>query len=106
MHWKKLNPPDDVCKIFKANTDLTIASSVEMLADLACGGANNDFHEVSYTIPGYGKFVEAYVARVRNGIAVNYTSPYMRRRDPDAIIVGDDFPSDKPTFKSRYDKDF
>ena len=106
MHWKKLNPPDDVCKIFEGNTDLTIVGNVEMLADLACGGVNNDFHEVSYTIPGYGKIVEAYVARVRNGIAVNYTSPYMRRRDPDAIIVGDDFPSDKQRFKEKYDRSF
>ena len=50
--------------------------------------------------------VEATVGRVRNGIAVNYLDPYMRRRDPDSLVVGDELDTDKPTYKENYGKDF
>jgi len=29
------------------------------------------------------------VAQCRNGLAVNYTEPYMRRRDPECSVIGD-----------------
>jgi hypothetical protein len=40
-----------------------------------------------YDIPNRGKVVEALVCRVRNGISANYTEPYMRRRDPDCMVI-------------------
>lgn len=45
-------------------------------------------------------------ARVRNGIVVNYPEPYMRRRDPDCLVIGDDLPTDKPTFCQRFGREF
>jgi len=35
---------------------------------------------------------------VRNGISANYMDPYMRRRDPDCMVIADNMPSDKPRF--------
>ncbi len=82
------------------------ADSIEELFEYACGSPENDYFEVKYDIPGRGEFTEVTVARVRNGIAVNYTEPYMRRRDPDCLVVGDDEPTDKERYRERFGKDF
>ncbi|MBT8044971.1 MAG: DUF4914 family protein, partial [Verrucomicrobiae bacterium] len=44
--------------------------------------------------------------RVRNGVAANYIEPYMRRRDPDCMVIGDNKPTDKPTYLERFGEDF
>ena len=57
-------------------------------------------------MPGRGPVPEAVVNRVRNGVAVNYPEPYMRRRDPDCMVIADDLPTDKPRFRDRYGCEF
>jgi hypothetical protein len=106
MHWKKYNPPKEVYRVLEECTDLTIISSVEKLADLACGGSESMRTEVAYQVPGFGKVVEAYANRVRNGVSVNFTTPYMRRRDPEAVLLGDNGPTDKITYEQRFGESF
>lgn len=98
--------PPDVQRLFKSAPSVVFAESIEQLINLSCGGKHSNYFEVAYDLPGYGRVVEATVARVRNGIAANYTDPYMRRRDPDCLLVGDNSPSDKPRFHDVYKKDF
>ncbi len=66
--------------------------------------------ERGYFTCGYevdGKFVpEAEVCRVRNGVSANYLEPYMRRRDPDCMVIADDRATDKQTYASRFGEDF
>jgi hypothetical protein len=50
--------------------------------------------------------LEANVCRVKNGIAANYVDPYMRRRDPDCMVIADDLPTDKPRFENEYGESF
>jgi len=104
--WQKLNPPENIRILFSEAPKVLVAKSQQDLMDLACGDANSNYFEVAYDIPGKGRVVEATVARVRNGIAANYLDPYMRRRDPDSLVVGDDFDTDKPTFKEIYGREF
>ena len=106
MDWKKYNPPEEVCQILNANKRVTLISTTQELTDLAVGGASSDSFEVTYDVPGFGRVIEASVARVRNGISANYTTPYMRRRDPDALVVGDNRPTDKETFSQRFGYEF
>lgn len=40
------------------------------------GEGDCDFLEAAFDAPSLGRAVEATVARVRNGIVVNYTYPY------------------------------
>jgi hypothetical protein len=61
---------------------------------------------VAYDVPGQGRKVEAVVSRVRNGISANYTEPYVRRRDPDCLVVADDEPTDKPHYSERFGEPF
>lgn len=102
---KKIHLPDDVWIVLNSCKSFTTYNSVEELAVAAVGGDNNTF-EVSYDIPGKGVVTEAEVHRVTNGISANYTDPYMRRRDPDTMAIGDNLPTDKERFKERFGYEF
>lgn len=106
MNWKHLTLPDDAMRLLESAPKVTFAESIEQLIDLACGGPGSNYFEVTYEVPGHGRVVEATVARVRNGVSANYLDPYMRRRDPDCLIIGDDSPSDKPRFRDSFQAEF
>lgn len=46
------------------------------------------------------------MCRSRNGIAANYLETYMRRRDPDCMVIGDEERTDKPTYTERFGGSF
>ncbi|KPL78300.1 hypothetical protein ADN00_07530 [Ornatilinea apprima] len=104
--WQKLNPPEEIAEIFRSAPKVVVASTLDELFALSTGTPDNSFYEVAYDVPGKGQTVEATVARVRNGIAVNYVEPYMRRRDPDSLVVGDEDATDKLTYKQIYGEEF
>lgn len=102
----KCRLPLELVEVLEACPGFTIARSAAELADLACEDATCGWHEVAYDVPGQGRVVEAHVCRVRNGIAANYLDPYMRRRDPDCMVIADNLPTDKPRYAERYGEDF
>ncbi|MBN2006711.1 MAG: DUF4914 family protein [Anaerolineae bacterium] len=106
MEWTKYHPPEDAEDILRTSPSVIIASTITELVNHACGGLGSNSFEVVYDIPDHGRVVEAAVCRVRNGVSVNYPEPYMRRRDPDCMVIADDKPTDKPTFKERYGESF
>lgn len=83
-----------------------VPSGREQLLAMAMGGEGCGNFEVAYDVPGQGRVVEAEVVRCKNGASVNYTSEYMRRRDPDCMLIADDQPTDKEKFKDRYGRPF
>ncbi|REJ96601.1 MAG: DUF4914 family protein [Planctomycetota bacterium] len=93
---------------------LTEAKSVQFFstaAELAEAAVPEDQVDArGYFTVGYdidGRFVpEAKVSRVRNGISANYLEPYMRRRDPNCMVIADDRATDKQTYKDRFGEDF
>ena len=87
------------------SVDVILPESRDELLDLAIPGGV-DLFEVAYDVPGRGRVVEATVARCKNGAAVNYTEPYMRRRDPEAMVIADDGPTDKRRYKERFGEGF
>ncbi len=105
MNWKKYNPPAEVSAVLEQCPKVKIVSSTQELLDMACGGNGGSF-DVVYDVPGKGPQVEATVMRVRNGLSVNYPDAYMRRRDPDCTLVGDEQPTDKESFIARFGRDF
>jgi len=76
------------------------------LIDLALGSNLSDSFEVAYEVKGKGMVVEADVTRCKNGVAINYKEDYMRRRDPESLVIGDDLDTDKPKYKDLYQKEF
>lgn len=106
MYWEKYHLPTPVQQILATAPQVTVINSITELLAMVCGHAEQSAFEVSYEIPGQGKIIEATVAKVRNGIVVNYPEPYMRRRDPDCLVVADNQLTDKPTFQERFQQDF
>jgi hypothetical protein len=98
--------PPEAEAILAACPGFTVAGSVEELVRLSVRDQVNGWHEVAYDVPGRGSVVEARVCRARNGIAANYLEAYMRRRDPDCMVIGDSRPTDKPTYRERFGQDF
>jgi hypothetical protein len=106
MDWTKLNLSPEVDELLTNCPKVTVASTTEELSALACGGPASSFFEVAYDVPGKGHTVEATVTRVRNGLTVNYPEPYMRRRDPNCLFIGDDQPTDKETYEQHFGQSF
>lgn len=89
----------------------TFAGSVEQLVAMAVPDTDEvrqagGYYDVNYDVPGQGSVTEARVCKVRNGIAANYLDPYMRRRDPDCMVIGDQGLTDKPKFADRFNSPF
>jgi len=100
------NLPAEVSAVIEAAPSVIYPSSRAELIDLALGGKGSKRQVVSYDVPGIGNVDECEVDLRSNGVAVNYFDPYMRRRDPDCMVIGDELPTDKPTFKAEYGKSF
>ena len=100
---KKIKLPENVCNLLKSCKGFTAFSTVQDLADAATNGKENVEYHVKYDVPGKGEYTEVIVHRVTNGISANYTEAYMRRRDPDTMVIADDRPTDKLRFSERYD---
>ena len=95
----------EISKLIKNCKGVTVPKSRADIVALALGSPNVDSFEVVYDVEG--KTVkEATVVRCSNGVVVNYTEDYMRRRDPDCLIVADSLPTDKPTYAEEYGKEF
>ena len=95
----------DLTEIFKKCKGLYIPKQRAELIDLSLGSAANNTFSVEFEVKGK-PFVEANVVRCKNGVSVNFTEDYMRRRDPDCLIVADDKPTDKPQFEKMFKQKF
>lgn len=94
--------PDKVHSVLSSCKSFRVFDSVEQLSIAAVGGEQQSCYEVAYDIPGKGLVSEAVVHKVKNGISVNYTEAYMRRRDPDTMAIADSLPTDKERFEDKY----
>ena len=104
--WRKIELPESVSAVLANCKSVIFASTRDRLLSLAVGGKREGIFEVAYDVPGTGRVVEATVAVCKNGLAVNYVEPYMRRRDPECLVVGDDKPTDKNRFIDLYGEPF
>ncbi|MGM0442509.1 MAG: DUF4914 family protein [Elusimicrobiota bacterium] len=102
----KMDLPEEVKDILRDSRKISVADDIQTLVDLSCKDAHNGLHEVKYDVPGKGEVVEARVSKVKNGVAANFLEPYMRRRDPNCMVIADDQPTDKTTYKERFGEDF
>ena len=94
--------------VLREAKSVTFASTVQELVELAVPKGQTDergYYTVAYDVDGKS-VPEAKVCRVTNGIAANYLEPYMRRRDPQCMVIADERATDKPTFKARFGHDF
>ncbi len=99
--------PSAVERLLAKAPSFILPDSIDDLINLSVRDVDSSgYHDVRYDVPGKGEVLEARVCRTRNGIAANYLEPYMRRRDPDCMVIGDTRPTDKPTFQERFGESF
>lgn len=98
--------PVELVDVLNNCKSLTVFNTSEELSVASTGGLQNDEFEVKYDVEGKGWYTEVVVHRVKNGISANYTDPYMRRRDPDTMLIADNKPSDKQRFSDRFSYEF
>ncbi len=103
---KMLLPVELANLLSKPDVNITIAKSREELVELSLGGSmSTEVFDVNFDVNG--KSVrEAYVTNCKNGVVANYDDPYMRRRDGNCMVIGDESPTDKPTYRERFGESF
>ncbi len=106
LEKRKVCLPNDAMEIVNGCKSYRVFDSVEQLAVAAVGGENSNNFEVQYELPNGDIVTEATIQRVKNGITANYTEAYMRRRDPDTMLIGDNLPTDKERFSDKMGYDF
>src|SRR6185437_9563800 len=120
--WAELDLPPHVREVLSAAPLVQVPETRPQLLDWALGRptgttdwrlGNRDDHgvyEAIFYVPGrsngQGRVVEAIVTKARNGLAINFPDPAMRRRDPDAMLIGDSLPTDKPRYEERFGEPF
>jgi len=97
--------PNELSSVFE-RTEVIVPRDRAHLLDITFFESDADFVEVAYPLPDGREHVEATVARCKNGAAVNFTEPYMRRRDPEAMVIADERPSDKRRYSDRFGESF
>ncbi len=103
---RKFNLPEYAADILENCKSLTVPKTKKELYELSFGSDGNDFFQVAYEVGNLGEICEATVTRCKNGVVVNYPEDYMRKRDPDCLLVSDKFETDKPRYSDVYNKDF
>ncbi|MDQ2085808.1 DUF4914 family protein [Herbivorax sp. ANBcel31] len=99
--------PEELKEVLQGEGKVIVPDNRQHLLSLALGDDENiDLFEVAYDVPGKGRVVEATVGRCTNGAAVNYEDVYMRRRDPDCLVVADEGETDKPRYGELYGENF
>jgi hypothetical protein len=116
--WPELDLPPHVREVLSAAPLIQAPETRLQLMDWALGRSsgetdwtlgNRDDHgqyEAVFQTPGLGRITEAIITKARNGLAINFPEPPMRRRDPDAMLIGDQLPTDKPTYADRFGEPF
>jgi len=97
----KIKFSDEVMNVLDRSAGVTVPKSRAEIVDMTLGGPDANSFDVCYDVEGKS-YHEISIVRCKNGVAVNYTEDYMRRRDPDCLIIADDLPTDKPRFKDEY----
>ena len=101
----KITAPSEVMELIKKAKSVQIPQNKNQLLEMIFGSPTSNEFTVEYQMNGK-QITEATVVRCKNAVTVNYVEDYMRKRDPDSLVVADDLPSDKPKFEKLYGKKF
>jgi len=104
--WARLDLPEQVVDLLENCPSCIFPKDRDEILSVAMGGQSKGTFEVAYDVPEIGRIVEADVAHCKNGLVVNYPEPYMRRRDPDCMVVADVNQTDKIRYRDRFGEPF
>lgn len=102
---KKFKLDPSALNVIKNARSVIVPKSREELVTMSLGGPGMDYFEVAYDVDGK-RVTEATIVKCKNGVAVNYVDDYMRRRDPECMIIGDKKETDKPRYTDMFEGNF
>lgn len=105
-YFAKFDLPAEVSDALRKCPCIAYAETKEELEEMVYGPTHTSRYDVVYPIEGIGTVKEAEVVRCKNGPVVNFMEDYMRRRDPNCMVIGDALPTDKPRFAERFGGEF
>jgi hypothetical protein len=117
-NWAEMELPESVKEVLSAAPLVQTPETRQQLMDWALGRTTGEtdwtlgnredhgVYEAVFQTSNKGRVTEAVITKARNGLAINFPDPAMRRRDPDAMVIGDDLPTDKPTYQQRFGESF
>lgn len=104
-HLDALSLPADLRAALENCESVLTPATRDELYELALGPDGGPQFSVDYDVNGTA-VTEATVVRCRNGLAANYPEDYMRRRDPQCMVIADGRPTDKTRWADRFATDF
>ena len=105
-NWQNWDIPTELKICLAECKNIIIPKTREELIELSMGGPDVKNTEVGFVADKLGYIAEADIVRCKNGIAVNYKDPYIRRRDPDCMLVNNISKTDKTCFEDAMGYDF
>ena len=102
---KKMRLSNELAEILNQAPSITIPATRQDILDLAMGGEEEQY-EVAYEVPGNGIVREAVVTKAKNGLVINYDDIYLRRRDPNCMLIADENDTDKERYEERFGTSF
>lgn len=105
--WQSMDLPAELVAVLEKAPAVHVPDNANELRKLALRDVDElGYQQVKYEVEGKGEVLEATVCATRNGYAANYPEPYMRRRDPNCMLIGDELPTNKPKFNDHFDQKF
>lgn len=98
--------PEELKACLKKAKKVILPTTREELIELSFGGKNITNIEIGFDVKKRGYVAEVDLVKCKNGLVVNYKDPYMRRRDPDCMLVNNISKTDKKNFKEALGYEF
>ena len=98
--------PTEVKEILNRSPKVSVLKDRKEIINLALKNKENKIFVVGYKTKDNSFVVEATVTKCKNGLVINYLEKYMRRRNPDCTVIGDNKDTDRIKFKDLFSKDF
>lgn len=104
--WQNWVISDELKESLSRAKNVIFPKSREELIELSFGGKDVTNIEIGFEVDSIGYIPEVDLVKCKNGVVVNYKDPYMRRRDPDCMLVNNISKTDKKNFKEAQGYDF
>lgn len=101
---ERLSIDQELAAVLNDAPEVLVPANRDELLEIAVDG--RDHFQIGYEVAGRGWVHEVDVLRCKNGVSVNYVEPYMRRRDPDCMVIADEGITDKTRYRDRFGQDF
>lgn len=101
----KIKLTNELENIFRKAKSVIVPTTKAQLLELTFPNGADPEQVIGFNVGG--KFIkEAELTKCKNGVVVNFLEDYMRRRDPNCLVIADEKATDKEKFSKRFGYEF